>query len=150
MENGMILPSFYNSISVRAIIRRGDTVLVEWLESKGISFLLGGTVEGDEDLLETLRRELNEEVEGAVCGIGSYRGSIGHWWKVEGEWNGCLNHFYEVKLDLHGDVVARERGRCLRWLSLGDVELPSLQPPRLKSLLLESQGSLWNYVDVSE
>jgi len=44
--------------SVRAIIRRGDKVLVEWLESREIAFLPGGTVEGDEDLLDALRREL--------------------------------------------------------------------------------------------
>lgn len=146
----MTMPSSYNSISVRAIIRRGDTVLVEWLEGKGIAFLPGGTVEGEENLLDAVRRELCEEVQGATFVIGSYRGSIGHWWKREGELHGCLNHFYDVELDLHGDVVAREKGRCFRWLSLGDKEASSLQPPRLKSLLLESQGFLWNYVDVSE
>ncbi len=142
--------SSYPSTSVRAIIRRGDKVLVEWLESRGIAFLPGGTVEGDEDLLDALRRELNEEIQGADCIVGSYRGSIGHWWKGERGVEGCLNHFFEVEIALHGDISAQEPGRSLRWLSLDGEESYRLQPPRLKSLLLETRVSLWNFVDLSE
>jgi 8-oxo-dGTP pyrophosphatase MutT (NUDIX family) len=72
--------SSYNATSVRAIILRGDEILVEWLESKKIAFLPGGTVEQGEALLEALNRELYEEIEGADFTVGRYRGTIGHSW----------------------------------------------------------------------
>lgn len=146
----MSTSSSYPSTSVRAIIRRGDKVLVEWLESKEIAFLPGGTVEGNEDLLDALRRELNEEIQGAACIIGAYRGSIGHWWTFEGRQEGCLNHYYEVELDSNGEISAQEPGRCLTWVSLQGEDSLCLQPPRLRDVLRETQAALWNYVDVSE
>lgn len=60
----------YNSTSVRAIILRADRILVEWLESKGVAFLPGGTVEQGEELLEELKREISEEIEGADFTVG--------------------------------------------------------------------------------
>ena len=97
----------YNSTSVRAIILRADRILVEWLESKGVAFLPGGTVEQGEELLEALKRELSEEIEGADFTVGRYRGTIGHSWTESNGSNSCLNHFYEVKLSPQSKPTAR-------------------------------------------
>ena len=137
----------FNSTSVRAIILRADKILVEWLESKGIAFLPGGTVEHGEELLEALDRELHEEIEGADFTVGRYRGMISHSW---GESNGstsCLNHFYEVQLSPQSEPTARESGRHLKWIALTDPVVQHLQPPSLRTLLTEANEGLWDEVD---
>jgi 8-oxo-dGTP pyrophosphatase MutT (NUDIX family) len=137
----------YNSTSVRAIILRADKILVEWLESKGIAFLPGGTVEHTENLLEALKRELHEEIEGADFTVGRYRGMIGHSWLESNGGNSCLNHFYEVELSPQSNPTARESGRYLKWISLSDPVLQHLQPPSLKARLTESGEGLWDEFD---
>ncbi len=137
----------YNSTSVRAIILHADKILVEWLESKGIAFLPGGTVEPGEDLLEALNRELHEEIEGADFTVGRYRGTIGHSWLASNGSNSCLNHFYEVELSPQSNPTARESGRCLTWISLSDPVVQHLQPPSLRARLSESSEGLWDEFD---
>jgi 8-oxo-dGTP pyrophosphatase MutT (NUDIX family) len=137
----------YNSTSVRAIIIRADKILVEWLESKGIAFLPGGTVEPGEDLLEALSRELHEEIEGADFTVGRYRGAIRHSWLEPNGSNSCLNHFYEVELSPQSNPTERESGRCLKWISLSDPVVQRLQPPSLMARLTESSEGLWDECD---
>ena len=140
----------YNSTSVRAIILRADKILVEWLESKGIAFLPGGTVEHGEELLEALNRELHEEIEGADFTVGRYRGMIGHSWGESNGSNSCLNQFYEVELSPQSKPTAREAGRCLKWISLSDPIVQHLQPPSLRVRLTESSEELWDEFDTED
>jgi len=142
--------SSYNSTSVRAIILRADEILVEWLESKGIAFLPGGTVEHGEELSEALKRELREEIEGADFTVGRYRGIIGHSWAESNGSNSCLNHFYEVQLSPQSTPTAREAGRCLRWISLSDPVAQHLQPPSLRVRITESGDELWDEFDTED
>lgn len=142
--------SSYNSTSVRAIILHADKILVEWLESKGIAFLPGGTVERGEDLLEALNRELREEIKGADFTIGRYRGTIGHSWRKPNGSNSCLNHFYEVELSPRSNPTARESGRYLQWITLSDPVAQHLQPPSLRALLTEANERLWDEFDTED
>jgi 8-oxo-dGTP pyrophosphatase MutT (NUDIX family) len=137
----------YRSTSVRAIIRRGDDILVEWLPSKGIAFLPGGTVEEEESLKEALQRELGEEIQNAEFQIGAYRGRIGHRWTEKDGLNSCLNHFFEVHLEAPSDPHARESGRLLKWVSLKSEECLILQPPSLRELLSGDQETSWDATD---
>ena len=142
--------SSFNSTSVRAIIVHADKILVEWLESKGIAFLPGGTVEHGEELLQALSRELLEEIEGADFTIGRYRGTIGHSWRESNGNNSCLNHFYEVELSPRSNPTARESDRCLKWITLSDPVAQHLQPPTLRARLTESGNELWDEFDTED
>jgi 8-oxo-dGTP pyrophosphatase MutT (NUDIX family) len=148
----MTQPNLYCSTSVRAIIRRGDVLLVEWLPSKRIAFLPGGTVENGESLLEALNRELREEIEGADFRIGVYRGHIGHRWYERNKSDSCLNHFYDVELTSPAvaQLVAREPTRQLMWISLSSREADTLQPPSLKELLNGDSDGVWDRVDLPD
>lgn len=72
----------YRTASVRAVIRNGTELLVEWLVPKSISFLPGGTIEADEQHESALLRVLREELlcDGQVA-IGRYLGKIGHYYE---------------------------------------------------------------------
>lgn len=139
--------SSYASTSVRAIIVRDEKILVEWLDSKSIAFLPGGTVERGEQLVAALARELHEEIEGADFKVNRYRGMIGHHWIQSNKRNSCLNHFYEVQLSRHCEPTAKEAGRCLKWISLSDPLAQCLQPPSLRTLLTVATEGLWDEVD---
>jgi ADP-ribose pyrophosphatase YjhB (NUDIX family) len=137
----------YASTSVRAIIVRDGKILVEWLSSKSIAFLPGGTVQRGEGLVEALTRELHEEIGGANFTVDRYRGVIGHRWSPSNKDSSCLNHFYEVLLSPDSEPAARELGRSLKWIALSDPLAQRLQPPSLRSLLNLANEGLWDEVD---
>jgi len=141
--------SEYRTTSVRAIIRRENLVLVEWFEPKKISFLPGGTKETQESLIETLSRELREELKGVTTTIGCYRGKIGHLWATEEGKDSCLNHFFDVLISSDNQVRSGEASRDIRWLDLYSEAVQTLKPPSLRRLLLESQkrDGEWNLID---
>lgn len=144
--------SKYKSESVRAIIQDGSRVLVEWLPHKGISFLPGGRRESNEDLRQTLERELREELAGVTTVVGSYRGKIGHRWPVEDGEDSCLNHFFDAQISSKSLVKAGEASREIRWLDVTTSELFTLKPPSLQKLLLSGSDSLgqWDIIDAEQ
>lgn len=153
MRQVVIMDQNYFSTSVRALIIRGDNVLVEWFAPKSISFLPGGRIEGEEPLAETLTRELNEELDGLDLEIGEYLGKIGHIWPEGNTSGSCLNHFFVVRerdTNSCSEVTAKESGRSVKWLSLIAPEVDSLQPPSLVTLIKqwrEGGKTEWNTID---
>lgn len=134
----------YRTTSARALILRGESILVEWLSAKNICFLPGGTVEAEESLTSALERELSEELQGSSFVVGQYLGKIGHHWDTDN----CLNHFFEVSATNLDAVSSNEDGRSMCWIDLRSEELSCLQPPRLRSLLLERPWDFeWDFVD---
>lgn len=141
------MKSEYRTTSVRAVIRKGDKILVEWFAPKAISFLPGGTIEPNEDIELALIRELDEELQHIELEVVRYLGKIGHHWGTANKRDSCLNHFYEVALKNDFGVSARESGRQIKWMSLDSVEAQTLQPPSLKQFLTNPMGINWDYTD---
>lgn len=140
--------SDYRTTSVRALIRRGDSILVEWFAPKNICFLPGGTIEVEESLNSALERELSEELQGSCFTVGRYLGKIGHRWDTEKGRDSCLNHFFEVSASNPGGISSNEEARTMRWIDLKSGDLSSLQPPRLKQLLFELPWDFeWDFSD---
>jgi 8-oxo-dGTP pyrophosphatase MutT (NUDIX family) len=138
----------YRSTSVRAVIRRGDAVFVEHFAPKKILFLPGGTVEDGEELTDTLRRELHEELTGSPLTIGRYLGKIGHSWSTREGVDSCLNHFFEVAATHPDALRSNEEGRAFTWMRLGSPEATKLQPPSLHQLLAEAaRAAEWDLID---
>ncbi len=138
----------YRTTSVRAVICDDSRILVEWFAPKSISFLPGGTIEPNEDSRIALTRELLEEVDGIKLSIGRYLGRIGHIWSTSKGFDGCMNHFYEAAVIEGTHPIAKEAGRELRWIGLGSQDLNTLQPPKLRELLLKGiSEEQWNFVD---
>jgi ADP-ribose pyrophosphatase YjhB (NUDIX family) len=145
----------YDSTSVRAVIFNEGSLLVEWCPKLSIYFSVGGTTETPETLEATLERELIEEISAIDFTIGKYLGKIGHFWaKKDGTIGSCLNHFFEVHLTKSQDpslVMAKESGRSIEWLDLKSSGASMLQPPSLKSLLLQShdreKSNIWDVID---
>lgn len=138
----------FRTTSVRAVIRDGSNILVEWFSPKSISFLPGGTIEQNEDIRAALARELSEEIAEVKFEIGGYLGKIGHTWRTSQGSDSCLNHFYEATIISGDQPRSNEPGRELRWISLESNDFNTLQPPKLRALLLgERPVAQWDFVD---
>lgn len=138
----------YRTTSVRALIRNGGSLLVEWFAPKSIAFLPGGTVEAEEDLEAALVRELHEELEGSSLRLGRYLGEIGHRWKTSNGVDSCLNHYYEVFASEPEKLRAREMERKMIWLPITGEGLVALQPPSMRGVVLgDLKGAPWKMVD---
>lgn len=138
----------YRTTSARALIRRGDSILVEWFAPKNICFLPGGTSDPEEPLKTALERELSEELQGSCFTVGRYLGKIGHSWDTDKGRDSCLNHFFEVSASNPGGIFSNEEGRTMRWIDLKSDDLSLLQPPRLRQLLSEMPWDFeWDFVD---
>ena len=123
-------------ILARAVIRRGNTVLLARAKGQANTFLPGGHLETGESLKTCVARELQEEL-GLEAQVGSYLGMVEHTWDAA-ETHYELNHLFETSLPaLKGTnpVPSLESHLTFFWAELGALSEYSLEPYPLQQLL---------------
>lgn len=137
--------------SARAIIVYDDLLLVEWYAPRKLCFPPGGRQESGESAVQTLQRELVEELGTEDFAIGRYCGTIHSQWSDEGRHFDVLSYFFEVTLLRNGaalPLIKPEEGREFRWIPLTGLESAGLKPMILRSLIPELQrkaSKLWSF-----
>jgi ADP-ribose pyrophosphatase YjhB (NUDIX family) len=129
----------------RAVIRRGNRVLLVRAEGNAHTFLPGGHVQDGEGLREGLRRELREEL-GVESEVGGYLGTVEHRWERAGTPQYELNHCFAVTapaLPAPEAPPAREEYLVFEWAPVDVLDEAALQPAPLRSLLKAPAEPPW-------
>lgn len=121
----------------RAVISRGDRVLLVRADGNPHTFLPGGHVEDGEGLEECLRRELWEEL-GVESQVRQYLGVVEHRWHRDDTPQYELNHCFTVEapgLESDAPPAAQEDYLQFQWSPLDALGEACLQPTPLRRLL---------------
>lgn len=145
MVENLLKPPLH--ILARAVIRRGDDILLAQANGSPNTFLPGGHLEPGESLPHSLKRELWEEF-GLEAEVGMYMGLVEHSWDQANVTNYELNHLFEVSLPTlaPGKVpLAQEAHLTFFWADVGELSAQGLEPYPLRHLLKDGSASpLWN------
>ncbi len=120
----------------RAVIRRGDEVLLAHGIGKSNTFLPGGHIEPGEYAGEALRRELSEEL-GVDSVIGEFVGVLEHkFTDRKGRRYEEVNLFFEASIETP-DVASVEGHLEFIWANPDEFKARKLLPSNLPGLLAE-------------
>ncbi|PAD38372.1 NUDIX domain-containing protein [Terribacillus sp. 7520-G] len=127
----------------RAVIRKGDSILLAKADGWQNSFLPGGHVEIGEGAESALLRELQEEL-GVKGKVVRFLGDFEHSWQHEATTHFELTHVFEAVID---DMQIESQEPHLRffWAKPEEFDQLDLQPYPLIEVLREKQlpASIW-------
>lgn len=124
-------------VLVRGVCVKAGRLLV--CETKGAAntYLPGGHVEFNERAVDSLRRELAEEL-GVRAKVGAFLGALEHSFRQQGQRHCEINLVFRVAmpaLDWRRPPPAREHWVTFRWVSLRRLGQARLEPWPLRRLL---------------
>lgn len=131
-------------ILARAVIRRGDDILLAQANGAPNTFLPGGHLEPGESLPHSLKRELWEEF-GLEAEVGAYLGLVEHSWEQANVTNYELNHLFDASLPTLGGgqtPLSREAHLTFFWADIGELSAHGLEPYPLRHLLRDGTTSI--------
>jgi 8-oxo-dGTP diphosphatase len=123
---------------VRAVVRRGDFVLLARERGSSWYFLPGGHVEHGEPVEAALVREIREEL-GTPAAVGVFRGAVEHQYGQHHE----INLVFEVRID-DAEPSSREDHLEFLWLP-ASVGTADVRPAPIADLLVSPGGApVWS------
>ena len=134
-----------SELLARAVIIRGETVLVARMKGAAFTFLPGGHVEEGEGLQGALSRELFEEL-GVNVTTSEYLGFAEHVWFEQAKPVWEINHCFAVAIRSDVSMVSKEAALAFEWVRLSRLSEVNLQPPTLVSLItryVSGDHSIW-------
>lgn len=117
----------------RAVIRRGDEVLLSHKIGEQNTFLPGGHIEPGEYIREALRRELKEEL-GLDSVIGDFVGVLEHKYIDRHVLHEELNLVFEADIEAQG-IASAEGHLEFIWSNPAELQARNLLPGSLPGLL---------------
>ena len=121
----------------RAVVIRGDSILLVRAKGASNTFLPGGHIEFAETAHRALKRELLEET-GCEIDVGEFLGAVEHLWPDSSRENHESNLVFCVKINgcpEGGDPISMEEHLDLFWAKLSELEKYNLQPKPLIQLI---------------
>lgn len=121
----------------RAIIQKGNSVLLLKADGYSNCFLPGGHIEFGESAKTALPREIEEEL-GVKCEVGRFLGVMEHQWQENGILHCELNQLFAVtsdELDPLIDPPSREPHLHFFWCDEKDLLKAKLEPSPLAPLI---------------
>ena len=127
----------------RAVIQKGDRILLAKADGWQNSFLPGGHVEIGEGAESALLRELQEEL-GVDGKVVHFLGDFEHSWQHGDTTHFELTHVFEAVIDSE-QIESKEPHLRFFWAKPAELEQLDLQPYPLIEVLREKQppASVW-------
>lgn len=118
---------------VAAIVREGDSVLLNRIPSEGYWFLPGGRVKIGETARDALVRELDEEL-GEPFVIGSFVACVENFFEhVGSDFHEVALLFEARRLNSERPITCKAPGLEFQWVSIGTLDELDLRPAELKT-----------------
>jgi 8-oxo-dGTP pyrophosphatase MutT (NUDIX family) len=133
----------YFHILARGIILDSDYILVAKAKNADNTFLPGGHLEFNENLKNTLAREVKEEI-GIDCIIGEYIGCIEVQWNdneidtLNGKniLNQSIDHIFIVNgINKNMEIKSKENHLDFYWIKINNIEKENLLPISIRKII---------------
>jgi len=126
---------YYFHILSRGIIIDSDYILVAKAKNADNTFLPGGHLEFNENLKESLKREIMEEI-GINCNIGEYIGCVEAQWIENNITNQEINHVFMVNgINKQLKIKSKENHLDIFWIKINDMEKENLLPKSIRKIV---------------
>lgn len=122
----------------RAIITRGDTILLCKNNIRGHFYLPGGHVEFGDSLLDTIYKELYEETGLMKDQISSvtYKNFLENVYGEDASKHHELNMIFIVTIDDSIEIISQEPDISFSWISLSDISTVTLLPKGIEKIII--------------
>ena len=139
-------------ILARGIIIDNDSILVARLKNGNSTFLPGGHLEFNENLKQTLERELFEEI-GIKGNINEYIGCLEAKWMENNIYNQEINHIFIVNgVNKNINIKSMENHLEIYWLKICDDEMEkeNLLPYSMREIVKNIKNNEYGIKYISE
>jgi 8-oxo-dGTP pyrophosphatase MutT (NUDIX family) len=132
----------YFHILARGIIIDGDYILVAHAKNADNTFLPGGHLEFYENLKQTLKREIKEEI-GMDCIVDKYIGCIESQWNdneiqltENNIYNQSVDHIFIINgIDKNMEIKSKEKHLDFYWIKINETEKYNLLPYSMRKII---------------